>query len=66
MLEESHDFIFRLGYLHIHLLGGVLGHLNAILLQNIDYLLQLVLALFNLLGGLEDVVGLAAGWHLAS
>lgn len=56
MLQESHDFILRLRDLHVHLLAVVLGHLDPILFQNVDDLLELMLALFNMLCSLKDIV----------
>ena len=56
MLQEAHNFVLRLRDLHVQLLAVVLGHLDPILFQNVDDLLELMLALFNVLCSLKDIV----------
>ena len=56
LLKEAHEFFFGFGDLNVQLLVCIGGQLNPVLLQDIDYLLKLGLALINMLSSMQHIL----------
>ena len=56
LLEELHDFIFRLWDLDGPSLVSLLGSLDLVFFKDVDDLLELVLAMLDLVCGLQDTL----------
>ena len=56
LLEEAHEFLFGFRDLNFELLVCIGGQLNPVLFQDIDNLLELRLALINMLRSMQHIL----------